>query len=588
MIARVVTGPTPVSHRCVLMAVLSAVLAWHLGCDSPPGPSGTDSSTASSQSAESTGDAARHAFRFRDVAQERGLVWTTTTAPLGQYRLPEIIGGGVGLVDLDNDNDLDVVLVPIGTAGDSQLRIALFRQEASGRFSDISPEAGLVIDGAGMGVAAGDVNNDGRVDLYISSTGRDRLFLNRGEGRFVDCTEVAQLGNPEWGVSSAFVDYDRDGWLDLVVVNYVDEQSRVCAALAVGSPDYCSPLLFPGTAIRLYRNETTVPGTLEPRFRDVSLSSGVGEKQAAGLGLLATDLTEDGLADLYIANDQTANHFYVGQADGRFLEDAVASGCAVDQFGRPQASMGVACGDLDRDGRLDLVLTHLDGEYHTQYRGVGGGLFDDVSPDTGLAALSVPYTGFGVTLSDFDLDGDLDLAAAQGRVRRGEGLLPDAADIWAPYRQPQFLARNERGTWQAVPEPNGLTERRAVGRGLAAGDIDNDGDVDLLVAFTGEQVGLYLNESPRLGHWVRVRVTDSQRGGRDAIGAVVTLEAGSEQWTAHVLPGQSYLSTGDARVHVGVGGRTRIDALEVRWPDGTTQRFPGGPVDRQYDLIRTP
>ena len=307
-----------------------------------------------------------------------------------------------------------------------------------------------------MGAAIGDVNNDGHPDIYVSTFGPDRLFLNAGDGQFCDVTEVAGIENLHWGASACFVDYDRDGWLDLFVVNYLDYADRACTRVGGGGRDYCGPQLFPGTAARLFRNvtneETPRDGSLDAnqqvprtvRFRDVTLESGIAHQRNPGLGVAAADFNNDGWPDLYAANDQTANSLWINQRNGTFVEEAIERGCAYDIQGNPQASMGVALGDPDHDGDLDLFVTHLDGERNTLYLQQADGSFDDATIRAGLGTVCLPFTGFGTTFGDFDLDGDEDIVIANGRVKRPDGFRLSAnGDFWEPYRQQGQILLND-------------------------------------------------------------------------------------------------------------------------------------------------
>lgn len=550
---------------------------------------------------------------FSDRATELGVDFVHEIDPPGSYLMPEIMGSGCALLDFDRDGDLDILLVNLGTGysrGETgPVRHRLYEQIEGGKFVDVSERADLVTRGLGMGVAVGDVNNDGWPDVYMSNYGPDHLFLNRGDGRFLDVTEAAGVENLHWGASACFVDYDRDGWLDLFVANYVDYADRACTRVGGGGRDYCGPQVFAGTAARLFRNVTGESASLEvdsrpsesPRdvvkFRDVSLESGIAGQRLPGLGVAAADFSGDGWPDLYVANDQTANSLWINQQNGTFIDEAIARGCAYDIQGNAQASMGIALGDPDRDQDLDLYLSHLDNERNTLYLQQPGGVFEDATIGAGLGMVSLPFTGFGTAFADLDLDGDEDLVVANGRVKRPDSTRPvsksvqaesAATHFWDPYRQRgQILLNDGKGKFQEwIGRRDGLIAAEQPSRGLAIGDIDNDGDLDLVVNRIGARAAVFINEATRRGHWLRVKVTDPRLGGRDAYGTLVTVVAGSQQWIRCVQPGTSYLSSHDPRVHIGLGNVDRIDRIEVKWPDGKQSQWEAAEVDRDYVVER--
>ena len=549
---------------------------------------------------------------FVDRAASVGIDFRHETDPPGSYFMPEIMGSGCALFDFDGDGDLDVLLVNLGTGYANgrtaqPVRHRLYEQVAGNRIVDVSEKAGFTSRGLGMGVAIGDVNNDGLPDVYFTSYGPDQLYLNRGDGRFEDVTTGAGIENLLWGASACFVDYDRDGWLDLFVANYLDYADRACTRVGGGNRDYCGPQLFPGTSAKLFRNVTgdinkaeEAPSdakTPAARFRDVSVESGIAAKPGPGLGVAAADFNGDGWPDLYVANDQTANHLWINQRDGRFVDEAIERGCAYDAQGNAQASMGVAVGDPDGDLDLDLFLTHLDGEHNTLYLQRAEGQFEDVSIASGLAAATLPFTGFGTGFFDLDLDGDEDLAIVNGRVKRpteSTANIPASrtttADFWQPYRQRGQLFLNDRADAVKFREVTSQTDSLLTGlslsRGLAMGDVDNDGDIDLLVNRTGEPAALYMNEQPKSGAWVRLKVVDRQMGGRDAYGAVVTIVSTAGKVVRLLQPGTSYLSSHDARIHVGLGKIDRLEHVDVVWPDGVATSFPIHEINREHVLER--
>lgn len=542
---------------------------------------------------------------FTDVTDRSGLDFVHEPGETGRYYFPQIMGSGCALLDFDRDGDLDLFLVNGGgeqsaasteTDGRSAIN-RLYRQEADGQFVDVTAHSGLGVGGAGMGAAVGDVNNDGYPDLYVTNYGPDRLYLNRRDGTFADVTESAGIDNLRWGASCCFLDYDRDGWLDLFVTNYVDYDPSHRCIEPNGRQDYCNPKVFAGTPDKLYHNET---GRLGPerrtgddnarvRFRDASLESGIARQHGPGLGVVSADFNGDRWPDLFVANDGAANFLWLNQQDGTFREEAVMRGAAYDVQGRPQAGMGIAVGDVDGDGRIDLFVTHLAGEANALFRGLRDG-FDENSALAGLAKPSFPLTGFGAVFLDIEHDGDLDLAVVNGRVKRRSE--PEArgkqaaADFWKPYAEhSQIFLNNGTGRFQettSLGEP--FSAEAGVFRGLACGDIDNDGDLDLLVTNTGGHARLFRNDAPKAGHWLQVRAIEPKYGGRDAYGALVTVAAGKRQWLRPVNPAFSYLSSNDPRVHFGLGASDHIEHIHVIWPDGSEETFPSGPADRFVEL----
>jgi hypothetical protein len=542
---------------------------------------------------------------FVDITEEVGLNFVHDAGPVGSYFIPQIMGSGAALFDFDNDGRLDIYLLQ-NAGPHSRSTNRLFRQGPDGRFTDVSAGSGLDIAGYGMGVAVGDVNNDGWPDVLVTEYGRTRLFLNNGQGTFTDVTNEAGLDNVLWGTSACFVDYDRDGWLDLVVVNYVDyDPSRRCSDQG-GKPDYCHPNAFPGTVTKLYRNLGVVGGARSaergaqelalrapgsalrvPRFEDVTLKSGLGRRVGTGLGVICADFNGDRWPDIFIADDAQPNQLWINQRDGTFTEEAVTRGVAYNGLGRVQGNMGIALGDVDGDGLFDLFVTHLTEETNTLWRQAPRGLFRDRTAAAGLASPGWRGTGFGTVLADFDHDGALDLAVVNGRVARAK-LAPPAERVtaalgpfWSRYAERnQLFANDGSGRFRDLSlhhEP--FCAEARVCRGLACGDVDGDGALDLLVTTVAGRARLYRNVAPRRGHWLLVRALDPARR-RDAYGAEITVVAGERRWLRWINPGYSYLCSNDPRAHFGLGDAERVDAIEVVWPDGNAETFPGGAADR--------
>ena len=402
---------------------------------------------------------------FREVTDEVGLDFVQQMEPPGSYFFPEVNGSGAALFDFDRDGRLDLLLINLGTGylqkpgqtppGDRPTS-RLYRQTADGKFADVTVHSGLVDTGLGIGAAIGDVNNDGYPDVLLTKYGSVRLFLNRRDGTFEDVTHEAGLDNPRWGTSACFFDFDRDGWLDLYVANYVDYQPLKCTRRGGGDEDYCGPHMFPPVSHRLFRNDTgrrrvEAAGSQMARvqFTDVTVSAQIAQSRAPGMGVMAADFDGDGWPDLYVANDQTPSFLWSNQHNGTFRDEGVLSGCAYDGQGKTRANMGIALGDVEGRGRLDLFVTNLDGEGTLLYRADPAGGFRDGSLEAGMRTASLPYTGFGTAMLDLDHDGDLDIVVVNGAVRRPllhrAALTPHASvpEFWKPYAEPNQIFLND-------------------------------------------------------------------------------------------------------------------------------------------------
>jgi hypothetical protein len=526
---------------------------------------------------------------FEDVTDQLGIEFLHDAGPTGRYFMPQIMGSGCAVFDFDGDGLPDLYFLQNG--GPKGAKNRLYRQLPGGKFQDVSRGSGLDIAGYNMGVAVGDVNNDGLPDVLLTQYGGVKLFLNNGNGTFKDVTKQAGLDNPHWGTSAAFVDYDRDGWLDVVIVNYVDYDPSLACTSPRGEPDYCHPSLFMGSVARLYRNRGRRPGEKRSavHFQDVTVSSGLGRLAGPGLGVVCADFDGDGWPDIFVANDAQSNCLWMNRHNGTFTQEALARGLAFNGLGLPQGNMGIALGDVDGDGLFDVFVTHLTEEHHTLWRQGPRGLFQDRTAAAGLARPLWRGTGFGTVLADFDNDGALDIAVVNGRVTRGTSVATAAGltPYWAPYAERnQLFANDGKGSFRDVSRQNRpFCSRPNVARGLACADLDRDGAVDLVVTSVAGRARLFRNIAPGRGHWLAVRVLlDKAHGGRDAYGAEVTVRAGGRRWTRLVNPGFSYLSSCDTAVHFGLGEFRRVDSVCVRWPDGRRQTFAGCGVDRKIVL----
>ena len=527
---------------------------------------------------------------FNDVAERSGLKFRHYNGMTGKFYLPEITGSGAALFDFDNDGDLDVFLVqgnvlepntkPSGTLspwrGPESPRGKLFRNDLtvnkdgsrSLSFTDVTAQSGIVATGYGMGAAVGDINNDGLPDLYLTNLGSNQMYLNKGGGKFEDVTKESGTDDPRWSTSASFFDYDRDGWLDLMIVNYADfsvTNSPKCYA-ATTARDYCTPRVFRAPGNRLLHNKGN--GV----FEDVTVAAGVSKEFGHGLGIVTGDFNDDGWIDIYVANDGDPNQLWINQKNGTFVNDALLAGAAVNRNGQAEAGMGVDAGDVDGNGTEDIFVTHLMDETNTLFVNLGQGLFEDRTREAGLGMPGRRFTGFGTLLFDYDNDGWLDLFVANGAVQ-------------LPLGQPNQLFRNTgKGSFvETIAEAGPEFPLLEVSRGVAAGDIDNDGDTDLLVTDNNGPARLLLNQVGNRNHWIGLRLVG--RSGRDMLGAQVEIVTPTNDvLRRRVRTDGSYLSGNDPRVLVGLGQATKVKVVRVRWPDGTKDEWKDQPVDRYLTL----
>lgn len=522
---------------------------------------------------------------YTDIARQAGVDFVQDPGTEGKYMAPEVMGSGAALFDYDNDGDLDIYLVQAGPLPESKKPRPpdrLYRQNADGKFTDVTAESGLGDTGYGTGVAVGDIDNDGFVDVFVTNYGPNSLYRNQGNGKFTNVTAKAGIQGNHWSASSAFCDYDADGFLDLYVANYVNfDPAKVCVK-GDGAPDYCSPQSLPYETDILYHNNAN--GT----FTDVTRASGIGTERLPGLGVVCSDFTGDGRIDIYVANDGEANNLWVNQGNGKFEDQAFLMGAAVSAMGRPQASMGIALGDIDSDSDLDLFLTHLINDYNTLYVNDGKYGFEDRSAAAGLVAPSLPFTGFGTAFIDYEHDGDLDIVVVNGAVDRHKPY-PGArmSDYWNHYAEPKHLYQNDgKGRFKEISKDVGsFAVDVDLSRGLAVGDIDGDGDLDLLVNNTAGPARLYRNDARKTGSFLLVRAWDEKRK-RDAHAAVVIVSAGGREYVRVADPAFSYLSANDPRAHFGIPGASRADSVRIRWSDGAEELFPGMALNQSVVLKR--
>ncbi len=524
---------------------------------------------------------------FVDATADAGLDFWHFSGATGDYFLPETIGSGVALIDFDTDGDLDVFFLqgsllspdatmaaatrpppPGWTAGNRLYRNQLVPTGALS-FEDVSGDAGDLGAGYGMGVAVGDFDNDGDPDLYLTGLVENFLLRNDG-GRFTDVTADSGAADPRWNVGAAFLDFDVDGDLDLFVTAYVADPlaHKECRSPA-GMRDYCVPTVFEPLADRLFVNQG------RNRFADISEASGIGAVAGNGLGVVAADFDLDGLIDVYVANDKTANHLWINEGDGRFTESALLAGAAYNSDGQAEASMGVAADDYDSDGDLDLFMTHLGAESNTLYRNDGRGDFVDVTDRTNLAAGSMRYTGWGTRWIDADHDGARDLFVANGAVLSE---LADSDRHAYAQRNQLFLADGERYVERPFP---GSPQNS---RGVAFGDVDNDGDVDIVISNSDGPARLFLNRPDPRRSWLSVKLTGT-RSNRDAAGArVALLRDGRRPVWGRVARDGSYAAASDPRVHFGLGDWDAPVDVAVIWPSGDREVWRDVATKRFVDL----
>lgn len=584
---------------------LPALLLLLLCCGCGPETGRDDSGAGSPKAAtESVGSKMQFVRRFERIALPQLPINPQSTAPQAssasaavaaatapnstadRWLFPRIMAGGAGCSDFNRDGRTDLILVGLSPASAPELAvpfIQLLKQLESGEFADVTGSSGLQFHGIPCGIASGDFTNDGLPDLCLTGNGDCRLYENLGGFRFRDLGTRAGVSSGRWSTSAAFLDYDRDGWLDLFVANYVDyDPAHVCRD-AAGTQDFCSPSVFPRTSDRLYRNlggQQSGNAAAGAAFADVSVESGIAGQRGAGLGVAATDWNSDGWIDIFVANDGHANFLWINQQNGIFQDEAVLRGVASDASGRSQGSMGVAAADLDQNGLPDLVVTNLDGESNSVCMNTGQ-LFIELSTEWRMDQASWRFTGFGTALPDLNHDGRPDFVAANGRVLRSG----TSAVFWDRYRERQLLLLGGDGRFGKPEGEDEFSSLAAVARGLAVADVDRDGDPDLLISCL-DQPPLLLRNTMAAGNWLIVRPRLPSAGQRDAIGATVTVVYGESRQTGFLTGGGSYQSASEPLLHFGLGAVNRVQRIEVVWPDGSREFFPGTEVNRELILLQ--
>jgi hypothetical protein len=529
--------------------------------------------------------------RFADITAASGITFKHESSATSQKYLVETMGAGVALFDCDGDGRLDIFFVNGARIDDPMPKGAvpmkdsarywnrLYHQKPDGTFEDITQRAGLGGEGYGMGIAVGDYDNDGNEDLYVTGWPSNHLYHNKGNCIFQDVTEAAGVAGSGWSTSAAFVDLDNDGLLDLIVARYLDwsfDNNPYCGEHIPGHRAYCNPDAFHGITDLLFHNDG------KGHFTDITQKSGLGKLEGKGLGVAMADMYHDGYTDLAIANDSVREFLLHNRGNGTFEDTAVEAGVAVDDNGRTYAGMGVDFADYDNDGKPDIVITNLSDQQYALYHNVGTGMFTYESGSTGLGMISRSYAGWGVKFFDYDNDGWKDMFIAQGHVL-------DTIQLTFPhlrYLQPPLLLHNDGKKFSDVSAQSGAIFRQKwAARGLAVGDIDNDGRVDVIVTLNDGPAYVLRNQSAEPNHWISLLLT-GRKSNRDGIGAEVKIvgESGTAQY-ATVSTAGSYLSASDRRLHFGLGKDNSVRNLEIRWPSGQVDRLGTLAADQQYEIV---
>jgi hypothetical protein len=523
-------------------------------------------------------------IQLRDVTRQTGIAFVHTDGSSGRRYIVETVCAGVALFDYDGDGDADVYFLNGGRLKGSKAaaapRNALYRNDGKLKFTDVTKRAGVGDTGHGLGVAVGDYDNDGDLDLYVNNFGPNVLYRNNGDGTFTDVTKKAGVANGHRvGAGASFLDMDGDGDLDLYVANYVNftyANHQTCRFN--GFPAYVGPMNYRPTPDTLYRNNGD--GT----FTDVSAASGVAAHKGTGMGMVCADYDDDGDTDVFVGNDVAGNSVFQNDGAGKFEEVGLDSGLAYDLGGLAQGTMGVACGDLDNDGKLDFYVTSYQHQLATHYRNLGDGVFADVTRTTGAGAGTFHHVTWGAALVDFDNDGDRDIFVACGHLHDNVRQFDDSTTYLA---RNVLLMNTGKGTFVNVSGKcgDGLAVKLS-SRGAAFDDLDNDGDIDGVVLNSRREPTILRNDSPGGNHWIRIRLKGTKTN-RDGVGARVKVVAGDLAQVDEVHSGRGYQSHYGMRLHFGLGKRTRVDRVEVRWIGGGTDVVKNVPVDKLLTVTET-
>jgi hypothetical protein len=520
---------------------------------------------------------------FVDITNSAGIKWGIKQLAPGVRYLIETMGGGGGLLDYNGDGLLDIYLVCYSQTPQSdprsKLKDALYRNNGDGTFTDVTERAGINNSMQGMGIASADYNNDGWPDVYITGYGASKLYRNNRDGTFTDVTAQAGVNNKQWGASASFFDYDSDGYLDLFVCNYLnfDPEGKVPCDFFEGRP-YCYLSKFKGSQSVLYRNNRD--GT----FTDISAKAGIAVHRGKGLGVIAFDYNNDGRMDIFQANDTDPNFLFRNNGDGTFTEVALEAGCALDPNGAVRGGMGVDAEDLDGDGYQDLFVTNFSQQTNAFWHNLGDGTFDETTYEMGLGKVSIPVSGFGTRFFDYNNDGLTDLFVLNGHP------FEPIQKVFSEttYAEPPFLFENTgKGFREVAVEHGAVLKKSYLGRGLSIGDIDNDGDVDLLLLNAGEPPALLRNDGGNQNRWLGIKLVGT-KSNRDGIGAKVTIKLGTSRRTKQLLGGTSYCAASDQRLLFGLGSDQKVDELEVRWPSGTVTTLKDVAANRYLTVKEDP
>jgi hypothetical protein len=532
-------------------------------------------------------DKSPKAFPFVEVTAT-GIHFVHASGASPEKYLPESTGAGCAFLDYDNDGWMDIYLVNSGPCDfwtpEKPLKNALYRNNRDGTFTDVTEKAGVSGGGYGMGVAVGDYDRDGFPDLYVTQYGRSILYRNNGDGTFTDVTQKAGVAAPGWSTSAVWFDYDNDGWLDLFVGRFVDFSKlkhHACHAPNIpelaGINEYCYPRIFDPMPSWLFHNNRD--GT----FTDVSQKLGISDSPGKAWGVVAGDFNNDGWMDLCVANDTVANFLLANRGGKRFDEIGFTAGVAYSADGKARSGMGIDAADLDQDGWLDLFITNLDHEFYALYKNRHDETFDDIATPSGVAAATERMSGWGVKFFDYDNDGELDLFIANGHPDD----LINRINPSVTYSEPLMLFQNNGKTLQDISSSSGPSFAKPLSaRGLALGDFNNDGAVDVLLSVNNGAPVLLKNAGANGNHWLGLRLI-GKKSNPDAVGAQITYQSGDLKRRRSKVGGGSFLSSHDPRVVLGVGARTKMDWVEIAWPKpgGSAQRFNNPPIDQYITLV---
>ncbi len=531
--------------------------------------------------AQQTTASGKAAIVFAEVSSKAsGIVWVHNNAHSPERFLPETVGAGCAFFDYDSDGWMDIYLVNSGSSDfytpASPLKNALYRNNRDGTFTDVTDKAGVAGGRFGMGVAAGDYDGDGHTDLYVTNYGTDILYRNNGNGTFTDLTEKAGVIVGGWSTCAVWFDYDSDGRLDLFVSSFVHfdkSQHRLCVDRNATQNYYCIPRIFKPRPSHLFRNNGN--GT----FTDVSALSGIAASPGKSFGAVATDINNDGLLDLFVANDTMPNFLFVNRGKGKFEEVGLGAGVAYGEAGTPRSGMGVDAGDFDGDGWQDLFVANIDQEFFSLYRNQKDLTFTDEPGE--IAPVTQLLSGWGLKFFDYDLDGDPDIFLANGHPDD----MVETKSARVKYKEPLLLFENTGKGYRNVSQQSGsVFSRNFPARGMAVGDIDNDGDADVLISNNGEVPLLLRNEGGNRNNWLGLQLI-STRSNPAAVGATITWQAGGVRRSRLKTAGGSYLASHDPREVMGLGSAAKVDAVEIRWPSGVVDKLSNLPVNTYIKVV---